>query len=239
MKIVLRRIYERKRQFRERPLFTRILDERLAPRARLAFLPGMAHFIMTFGDLNRYVIPFANPETELERAVNVHAEEDEAHWPWYLEDLRDLGLDPQKTRTEWLRELFGDANVAARRLSYRLIELLAGTDAVERLALIEVMEETGNVMFSTLERVSRRMAAEEGRELKFCGTVHLERETGHAIGSDHRLLAEIALDDEKREHILRLVDQAYDAFDAFIDELYASVRGEKTGEIRRDVSLTV
>lgn len=225
MKHVLKHIMRQKREFARAELFARLKDERLTPRERLAFIPAMAHFIMSFGDLNRYVLRYTDPQNELERAVNTHTIEDEAHWQWYLEDLALLGLDRASSKTEVLRQLWSDESQASRKLSYRLIQLCKDTDAAERLALIEVMEETGNVMFSALAPIARTLAADEGIRLPFCGDHHLTMETGHSIGSDHRLLADIELDDDARTRILGLVDQAFVAFSEFIEELSRHAQG--------------
>jgi hypothetical protein len=224
MKHVLKHIMCQKREFARAGLFEHLKNERLTPRERLAFIPAMAHFIMSFGDLNRFVLRYADPQNELERAVNTHTIEDETHWKWYLDDLTLLGLDGASSKTEVLRQLWNDDSQASRKLSYRLIELCKDTDAAERLALIEVMEETGNVTFSSLAPVARALAVDEGIRLPFCGDHHLTMETGHTIGSDHRLLAEIELDDAARARILGLVDQAFVAFSEFIEELSRHAR---------------
>src|SRR5262245_6411818 len=108
MKHVLKHILRQKREFARAALFSRLKDERLTPRDRRAFIPAMAHFIMSFGDLNRYVLRYAEPQNELERMVNTHTIEDETHWRWYLEDLALLGLDAASSKTEVLRQLWGD-----------------------------------------------------------------------------------------------------------------------------------
>lgn len=219
MKHVLRTIFERKKRFAARGLFETLKDEALPVRARLTFVPAMAHFIMSFSDLNRSVLRFAEPRDELEHAVNQHTREDEQHWRWYIEDLEALGYGRSRSATSMLKELWSPDTRAIRDLTYTLVALVAGTDAVTRLALIEVMEETGNVMFSALAPLARVIEREEGLSLPFCGDLHLAHETGHAIGSDHALLASIELDPASRREVLRVVERAFDAFDAFADEL--------------------
>lgn len=179
----------------------------------------MGHFILSFGDLNRYVLRYPQPATELEHSVNQHTLEDEGHWRWYLDDLERLGLDPMRPRTAMLRELWSDTTSAARRLTYTLVALAADTPAHERIALIEVMEETGNVMFTALVKVADRLAREEGLELPFCGQLHLSREHGHTIGMDHRMLAAIAVSPSEADRIIGKVHAAFDAFEAFVGSL--------------------
>ena len=56
MKQVLDAIKRRKEKFAALPLFVFMRDESLTPEQRLIFYPGMAHFIMSFADLNKYVL---------------------------------------------------------------------------------------------------------------------------------------------------------------------------------------
>ncbi|MBT2782298.1 hypothetical protein J7J53_11995 [Lysobacter sp. ISL-52] len=216
----MQRIMLRKQKFASLPLFHWLRSKELEPRRRLSFIPAMAHFIMSFGDINRYLLRYPVPQDELEAAINVHAEEDATHWPWYLQDLHLLDLDPVASKSAIVRELWSDNTAAARLLSYRLASLIQGSNALQRLALIEIMEETGNVMFSHLAPIARELTRREGVLLQFCGDTHLDREHGHAIGMDHRWMSAIELQDEERSRILQLVDEAADAFDAFAVELH-------------------
>jgi hypothetical protein len=189
----------------------------------------MAHFIMSFSDLNRAVLRFPEPQSELEHAVNRHTAEDEEHWRWYLMDLEVLGHAGPSAATSVLEALWGVDTRAIRSLTYTLVALVAGTDAAARLALIEVMEETGNVTFSALAPLARHFQRQEGRELHFCGDLHLGHETGHTMGSEHVLITSITLGAAARADILQRVDRAFDAFDAFADELARFGRGRPGG----------
>lgn len=219
MKQILRRIDERKTAFAGRELFRILADDRLSARARLGFVPAMAHFIMSFGDLNRDVLRFSEPRNELEHAVNRHTVEDEEHWRWYLTDLAELGYAEAQPAARVLEALWSPDTRNVRLLTYTLVALVNGTDAAARLALIEVMEATGNATFSALARLGQQYRLQEGRTLHFCGDVHLSRETGHTMGSEHTLLADIELEPAARLDLLQRVDSAFDAFDAFADEL--------------------
>jgi hypothetical protein len=224
MKEILAVVMRRKKRFSTLPLFAHLKDEKVSPRQRLLFLPYMAHFIMSFGDLNRLVLRYPHPSNELEHMVNTHAEEDSHHWPWFLEDLSALGMDGASPFTAHLQGLWSPALDACRLLTYRLVQLAQDPRATLRLALIEMMEETGNVMFQHLADIETELEKREGLRLRFCGSHHLDRETGHAMGSDHRVFARIALSEEETAQHVAVVEQAADHFDAFIDTLYYQVR---------------
>jgi hypothetical protein len=53
MKTIFARIIEKSAEFAERPMFTYLRDARLEPRRRLAFVPYLTHFVITFADLER------------------------------------------------------------------------------------------------------------------------------------------------------------------------------------------
>ena len=55
MKDVMRQLAQAKRHYSKLPLFEFLRTESIPPRDRLAFYPCMAPFIMSFGDLNRFV----------------------------------------------------------------------------------------------------------------------------------------------------------------------------------------
>jgi hypothetical protein len=220
MKSVLRHIMQRRRQFTRTPFFARLADESIPARERLAFLPAMAHFILSFGDLNRYVLRYDDPRSALEHAINAHTEEDATHWPWYLEDLSALDLDAPQSRANWLRDCWSAETAPARTLTYTLIGLITGTTPQERIALIEVMEETGNAVFAALVPLATCVELEIGARLPFCGKHHLERETGHTLSLDHRELAAITLDEATRVRVLDRVDAAFAAFDRFLQAVH-------------------
>ena len=94
MKPVLIHILRRKHGYAKLPFFDFLRDESIAPRDRLAFVPAMANFIMSFGDFNRHVLrDDANGHDPHQRMLNDHAREDDHHWPWFLEDFAKLGFD--------------------------------------------------------------------------------------------------------------------------------------------------
>ena len=53
MSAVLSKIFILKRDYAKLPFFEFLRDERIDAADRIAFYPGMAHFILSFGDLNK------------------------------------------------------------------------------------------------------------------------------------------------------------------------------------------
>jgi len=230
MRTVMRAIFEAKRVYARRRLFEFMRDETLSPRDRLAFFPCMAPFILAFGDLNKYVMrdeASGNPHQQL---VNKHTYEDDHHWPWYLEDLTALGFDSQAATTQVLMFLYSDRTSVNRMLMTKLAHLIYDATPVERLAIIEAIEETGNVLFSLTAALARRIEAEEHITLRYLGDFHFQLETGHAMsGEDHRELAEISLDDAQRARCLTHVARVFEYFNEWTDELLAYANAELDG----------
>lgn len=219
MKTVLQKIFALKRDYAVLPLFRFMRDERVDAADRLAFFPCMAHFILSFGDLNRYVLR-REPAADAHQArVNQHTYEDDHHWPWYLEDYRKLGFDALVHATDLMRFLWSDETRQSRILMYRLTALIEDASGIERIAIVEAIEETGNVLFKEILRLARILEARLGVELRYCGSHHFDLESGHTVGSEHQQIAAISVDAGTRERCVRLAEAVFEAFAAWTDEL--------------------
>lgn len=229
MKQVLRHIFSRKRAYQLLPLFEWMRDERLSARERLAFYPCMAPFIMSFGDLNKFVLREERPGDVYQDMVNAHTLEDDHHWPWYLEDFAKLGFDQELSGTEWMNFLWGTETQQNRVLMARLTALISGTTSLERLVIIEAIEETGNVLFGTMLPLAVELEREIGQQLRYCGPFHFDLESGHAVGADHKALSSVDLTEPDRERQIAMVDEVFSAFEAWTHALlrYATPRARK------------
>jgi hypothetical protein len=220
MKTVLQHIFHLKREYARMPFFDHLRDESLPAVDRLSFFPCMAPFILSFGDLNRFVMrsePTSDPHQAM---VNAHTYEDDHHWPWYLEDFVKLGHDLlRQSPSETMRFLWGEETVQSRLLAHRLAHLVWGATPVVRLAVLEAIEETGNVLFALTTELAKVVEADSGTELRYCGEFHFKLESGHAMNNDHVELARIELDAAAREDALRRVDAVFIAFTEWTHEL--------------------
>jgi hypothetical protein len=229
MREVLRRIFENKRAYATLPFFEWLRDERLDPRDRLAFYPCMAHFILSFGDLNKLVLREERLADAYQEMVNAHTREDDHHWPWYLEDFTKLGFDASMPVTEWMHFLWGEETQQNRRLMAGLTALVKGATSLERLVIIEAIEETGNVLFGAMLPLAEVLERRLGCQLRYCGSFHFDLESGHAVGADHAELARIVLEPAQRERCRALADEVFTLFEAWTHELlrYAMAHGPR------------
>ncbi len=211
-------IEKSKKQFLTHPFFHFLNNDDLPVEQRLRFLPRLSHFVMSFSDINKYILPFNSPDSFLEQAVNRHAEEDAGHWQWFLNDLDKTGFNKQAPFTEHLEYLWSESMQNSRKLSYDLIALLANQPAKMRLVMIEVMEATGNAMFDTLSRI----AANLNPPLEYCGTLHLSHETGHTIGSEEAFIDGVTFSSSEREQAEHIIKAGFRSFENFFTELLVS-----------------
>jgi hypothetical protein len=222
MKTVLQHILRLKRDYGRLPFFDFLRDEELTPRERLSFFPCMAPFIMAFGDLNRHVLRVEPTSDPLQQAINAHTYEDDHHWPWYLEDWVKLGHDlPGQRPADTMRFLFSDATIQSRLLAHRLAHLVWSSTPAVRMAIIEAIEETGNVLFSLTAKLAVAAQRETGVELRYCGEFHFNLESGHAMNNDHAELARMELDAVDRARAIECSNTVFEWFTDWTHELLA------------------
>ena len=226
MRTVLAAITERKRAFGRLPFFTFLADESLTPEQRLAFYPCMAHWIMSFADLNKYFLRVEPTTDQYQQRVNAFSHEDDDHWQLYLEDYQKLGFDRRYTGTDWLNFLWGEETRANRMLSYRLANLMMGATSVQRLAIIEAMEEAANVFFPLTVQLAEQIRERTGIELRYLGHFHFNLEAGHTGAGDHESLAQIELDEATERRTLELVDEVFALFADWAEEVLRYAVGQ-------------
>jgi hypothetical protein len=220
MKPVLQHIFRMKREYSKLPFFEFLRDESMSVRQRLAFFPCMAGFIMSFGDLNRYVLRVEPSDDPHQQMINAHSYEDDHHWPWYLEDFVKLGHDTNTTPAQVLRFLFSDDCARNRLLSHELAHLIWGATPLVRLAVIEAIEETGNVLFALTAKLATQYTRATGVELRYLGEFHFNLESGHAMNSDHAELAGMTLTEAERADAISRCTRVFELFEGWTAELH-------------------
>jgi hypothetical protein len=225
MKAVMRELAQAKRHYSRLPLFEFLRTESIPARDRLAFYPCMAPFILAFSDFNRFVLRDEASDDPYQKLINEHTYEDDHHWPWYLDDFAKLGFDRSANAVQVLRSYMKDDARENRMLGTRLAQLLQGATPIEKLVVVEAIEETGNVLFGLTAKIAARIEAEGGPELRYLGQFHFARETGHAMhGQDHAVLAAIELTALERVRCLDLSFRVFDLFADWAAELLAYAR---------------
>ncbi len=208
------------------PLYEFMRDTSVDPRQRLAFVPALAHFVMSFADLYALVLREEPAKDKYQEIVNAHTYEDGGHWKWFLADLEQLGHDPQLSFSNAIKFIWSDATVKIRMLSYRMCQLGLGADSLHKLVLVHCIEATGKVSLEHSALVARDLGSRSRKPLVYFGAHHVETEASHTLedGGVQGMLSDIHLDPELSRELVTLVDRSFEVFTAFADELLAFAR---------------
>jgi hypothetical protein len=214
-------IEERQRRFAKLPFFQR-LERPAAEADARAFVPLLTFFAMTFQDVLRL-----NEARVSDPALRVlaqqHRHEDRQHEQWLLRDLRRLGVEPP------LEVLFGPRHAAARDASYAVAsEVFRATDDRVRLALILVLESTGDVFFARVPRYMEELWP-GGGDLEYFSRRHAAVEKGHTI-TENALAGRL---DEltppegsaAEREALAMLERTFAAMTAMVESFEASIVG--------------
>jgi hypothetical protein len=226
MRRVIEHIEQRTAELSRLPLFEFLRDPSLDPRQRLSFAPSVAHFVMSFADLYAFVLQVHPATDKYQELVNAHAQEDENHWRWFLDDLSKLGFDPKVAFSDALRFVWSDVTVATRALTYRMCRLGYGATSLEKLTLVHVIEAAGKVTVAGVSAVGTEYAKRTGQKLVYMGAYHLATESDHTLEDVkvHQDVATIELDDEQIPRHLAIVDEGFDAFSAFVGDMLETAK---------------
>lgn len=202
MQRIIASIEAEKRRLEAEPFFAWLRTEDEHDTEKIAFIPAMYFYIMTFRDLLRLI---EGPEDgALQSAVNAYVQEDGGHYLWYLSDLTKAGFPAVDPSTLWDVRLF-----PSRRAIYRMIAYaMDHEEPVLRAALVAIFEATGEVFFRHTMSLVRRLGLEE--RLSYFGKLHYEDEVNHSVHMDE--LAEIALTPAQSKLAQDIVRRAFDEY---------------------------
>jgi hypothetical protein len=216
MQGILELIERRRHRYESHPFIQHLQDDRIPAIQRLAYAPYASHFVLTFAEMNRHYL-HQGASDGLQQRVDRHANEDSTHYAWFLHDLGVLGLDEDCRFSDALRFLWSDAGRLARELGYYVVSTARDATPTLRLVAIEALEAMGNVWLEATLVASR--AHPQYEQLLYFGRHHMERETGHAIGSNVEETRAMTLTPTDREAAVRTVHGLFDRMEAFNGEL--------------------
>lgn len=221
MKDVLAYIDNKKQSFSNLPFFSFLQDQNIDPSIRLSFAPCAAPFIMSFGELNKYVLRDEPTEDSLQKLINKHTYEDDHHWVWFLGDLRKLGLDQSMRFTDVLRFVWGQETQRTRQLCRKLIECASKATPIQKLIVIEVIEATAQVAASHIAPVANELASSTLKTYRYFGEQHLEAESGHTADSpeSEEYILNLKLAGQEIAQAYAVIDEVFDVFSEFMNEL--------------------
>lgn len=234
MQQILALIEQKKQEFAQVPLFKFMQDQSINPRQRLAWAPCAAHFIMNFGELNKYFLRVEPTNDPIQTLINKHTYEDDHHWLWFLEDLKNLEFDKSVNFSEALKFLWSEETKNARCLNYQLYRYTSQATPIQKIIVIEVTESTGNIMFSTASEIGKEIKVITQNPCRYFADFHLNVETGHmtSLSGIEHFLQDIQLSEESRQEAFELVENLFTAFTQFTNELLVYA---KTHQIEQEL----
>ena len=228
MEEVLALIEKKKQEFAKSGLFEFMRDKSIDPRQRLAFAPCIAPFAMSFGEFNKYVFREEPTNDPLQAIVNKHSYEDDHHWLWFLEDLETLGINGTLKFSDALSFLWSEQTKASRLVTYQIFRYASGASPIAKLAILEVIEATGNVFFSAAAPIAEELRTITQKEFLYFGCFHLEVENNHSkdLPEQRRLIENIQLTIESHQEAFDIVENLFEDFTKLTHELlvYAKTR---------------
>lgn len=231
MRTILEYVDRKTSEYERLPLFEYMQDESIALKDRLAFVPALAHFVMTFADIYAHVLRDEPAPDRYQELVNAHTYEDGGHWKWFLADLATLDRDPTERVTETLRKLWGPETLKIRMLSYRICRQGLYASSLQKLVLVHCIEAVGKVSLSNAAPIGRALAKQLSKPLVYFGPHHLDTEADHTLEDQgvRDSLESASLGEDEIVRLRALVDETFAAFTDFSDELLTFARRASTG----------
>lgn len=132
-----------------------------------------------------------------------------------------LGFDCPQSFVDTLQFLWGSETCITRQLSYRLSAYTLNANPIVKMAAIEAIEATGNILFGYTTQVAQELQSLTKQEYIYFGKFHLSVETGHAVkdANTEVQLGSIALSAEMKQQALDVVNDIFDLFAAWLDEM--------------------
>jgi hypothetical protein len=223
MQELLNIIEFKKQEFAQLPLFKFMQDQSITPRQRLSFAPCMAHFIMSFSDINKYVLRNSNISNPIQEMVNQYTYEDDNHWPWFIADIEKLGFNSSLSFTDALKFIWGEETKITRQIAYQVIGCALDAEPNIKILIIQALEATADVFFSKSTQITLELQISNKEDYCFFGDLHLHEETGHSMGNSNSetLIREIKLTESQRQEAINAVERIFNIFSEWTYELLA------------------
>jgi hypothetical protein len=221
MEEVLALIEKKKQEFAKSGLFEFMRDQSIDPRQRLAFAPCIAPLVMSFAECNKYVFREEPTNDPIQEIVNKHSYEEDDHWLWFLEDLETLGINKSLKFSDAWNFVWSEETKASRWVSHQIFRHACGASPIAKLLILEVLEATGNVFFSTAEPIAEELRTITQKELIYFGHFHWEVENSHSkdLPQQRQWSETIQLTIESRQEVFKIVEDLFKVFTELMDEL--------------------
>lgn len=221
MKDILALIKNKQQVYAKSPLFKFMQDENIHPIKRLAFAPCAAPFIMSFADLNKYVLRQEPTNDKIQKILNQHTYEDDSHWQWFLEDMQKLGFNCSLPFNDSLKLLWSEETRVSRLLTYQLYQYIAQSEPIEKLVVLEAIEATSDILVLATKQITEELQLLTNQEYKYFGECHFDAEKDHNAYSNevNQFIETIYVSETTRRKSIYLIEKVFELFTQWTNEL--------------------
>jgi hypothetical protein len=224
MKHVWTALRKGRRDVARHPFFAWLNADDVPLPDKFIFSPVMIDFIMSFADMNKWFLRYEDPQSDFEKAINQHTEEDATHSRFFVENWSHLRLGDISnwSASKGLWWMFqAKESAVVRRFGMDILRLAARhPDPLVRFPMMEAIEICGDVFFGNTAPIAQRLGEIEGVEHIYYGKFHRDRESGH-LQADESCFARVTLAAEQRQDAEAAVALVFDRFLEVLDQLLA------------------
>ncbi|MBD2301452.1 MULTISPECIES: hypothetical protein [Nostocales] len=232
MQDVLEYIKHQEKKFSELPFFQFLTNSKIDPEQRLVWFPCLAHFAMSFKDLNNDILKDELSDHPLQKIINQQSVEDGSHWKWYLRDLDTLGIDQVMRFSDFLKFIWSEKTIKTRRLSNNLVAMCRyENDILLKIVIIAAIEATGSTAQRAMAQVGDELQAVKNKKCFYISQHHVNVENEHFQFANENCLLNIELSAEQKAKALILVDYVFDSFTECMDGLMQFANQHKFKEL--------
>ncbi|BAY18451.1 hypothetical protein NIES21_42980 [Anabaenopsis circularis NIES-21] len=237
MQDILEYIKQQEKKFSQLPFFQFLTNSNIDPHQRLVWFPCLAHFAMSFKDLNNDILQDSMSDHPLQKLINQHAIEDGSHWKWYLKDLESLEIDQVMRFSDFLKFVWSEKTIKTRRLSNNLVAMCRyETDIALKIVIIATIEATGSTAQRAMAQVGEELRAKTNKKYFYVSPHHLNVENAHLQfalenNNSESCLVNIELNAEQKAKALVLIDYVFDSFTECMDGLMQFASQHKFKEL--------
>ncbi|MDY6897391.1 MAG: hypothetical protein SWZ49_04840 [Cyanobacteriota bacterium] len=227
MKEILVHIGHKKQEYAQLDFFHFLKDKSIPAKQRLSFAPYFAPFVMGFGELNQYVWREEPTSDPIQEIINQHTYEDDSHWIWFLEDLKNLGYDKSLDFTGALKVIWSKELKCSRQTFYEIYRYTYKANPIYKYVVMEAIEAIADIFLSTTKKVAEELESVSECEYRYFGMTHFSCESNHSKDSSKNLeyISSIQMEKDVEKEALELVEKVFELFSNFVDVLLT--RAEK------------
>jgi hypothetical protein len=229
MKEVLEFVDQKKQEFAQLPLFKFLHDSTIDPRQRLSFAPIFAPFVMGFGELNSFVFREEPTDHPIQLLVNQHSREDDSHWVWFIEDLKQLGIDVSMRFTDTLKFLWGKDTHASRHAIYELYRHTYKAPPLQKLVVIEAVEAIADVFLEATSCAAHDLQAFTNQDYPYFGDLHVSSDSTHTLYLPEvkQRIEDLQLTAEAKREAFEFVEQVFQMFEDYFAVIFTYAKNQE------------